>query len=203
MAAEGVRQIRAAIGADKHIATLALAIEQRQRDVTDAVRVGQPAAFLAADVGDEVLQLAIVELGHGVPRLALQRRATRTLRIVDLNHGGYAVADPREVLFPDGRPHFLDEIPAGAADGDDDQRPVADRSQEIAAAGRVLRAAGVLRPLAAGLGLGLTPVVASDLVLLSFHRAWLPQVGTLSRHDRPLSGIPASVRPAFVRRYAS
>ena len=57
----------------------ALAVEQQQRHMADAVMTGEGPAFRGADVGDDELQLVVAETADRIPRLADLERSYRNL----------------------------------------------------------------------------------------------------------------------------
>ena len=91
----------------------------------------EPPPFILTDIGDEILQLAIIELLKGGSRFPLQRLAGRALRIMDLNDGGNAVADLGQIRFLDARTNFRDDIPTASTDAGEDESAIADAPQNI------------------------------------------------------------------------
>ncbi len=137
MSAEHRFQVIAGVGADKHFLALAARVENQQGDVAGVVAGGELPALCAADVGDQVLQLSVVEIGQCRPRLALQSLAGGALRIVDLDNRRNPVADLRQVMFPVSGVYVLHQVPAATAHDGGHQRAIAQFSQNIAPAGWV------------------------------------------------------------------
>lgn len=84
----------ASVFAGQDTAALPTAVEEQQGNVADAVCGGQAAALGLADVGDQKLDFSVLELGDRLASFTLQGAATGALRVVNLNDGRDAVADP-------------------------------------------------------------------------------------------------------------
>lgn len=80
-----------------------------------AMLVCEISALDLSYVGDEKLQLVLFEIRHRLPGFLLEGDAERTLRVMDLNDGGNAVADPGQIIFPRRGANFVNKIPAGPA----------------------------------------------------------------------------------------
>ncbi|MDJ0950159.1 MAG: hypothetical protein QNJ94_14675 [Alphaproteobacteria bacterium] len=131
--------------------------------MSDAVASGKLCAFIAADIGDDELQLGVIEIAECVPGLALQGNAQGTPRVVDLDDGRRPIADSGEVLLSHHRPDLANRKPAAAADGKGRQSKVPGFGEECAPRRSAVRDLGRLYVLAR------LPSRAFGLSFLPFH----------------------------------
>ena len=99
------------LGPDRGLSPPAVAIEQQQGHVGDAVSGGEVSARGAFHVGNQILQLALFKPPHGVTCFALEGHAGGASLIVYLDDRGNPITDPRKIVLCDRRGHVLDQIP--------------------------------------------------------------------------------------------
>lgn len=133
VALEGVGEVGAIFDAADSLVHVALAIEEQEGDVWDAVLGGKRAAFIGFDVGDQILQFAIVERFHGSAGFLHEGCAHRAVGIVNLHDGGCAIADFAEILFAHGGHDLGCGVPGKAATGDGQNAPAACGFDKVAA----------------------------------------------------------------------
>jgi len=100
----------------------------------NAVPVLEGLSFCGPDVGDDIVEVSVLEHVECLARIGLQRSAQRTLWIVDLNNRRPPVRDPREVMFVAHAYEILRKHVSGAAKEHGTDTDVPSKTQEIPAA---------------------------------------------------------------------
>ena len=100
----------------------------------DTMLGGEVSAFVLANIGDEILQVAVFKRFERRSCLFLQGLTDGTLRVVDLNDGGDAVTDLGQIRFIDTRAHFRDDIPADEAHSCEEEGTLSELAEEVPSA---------------------------------------------------------------------
>jgi hypothetical protein len=131
MPAKGALKIGTAVRSRQDFLSLAIAVEKQQGDVLDAMLVGETQTFILADIGDEILKLALFEVFERRPRFFLKSLADRTLRIVDLDDRRDSVADLAKIGFLNSGPHLGDDVPTDSSRSGEDQRAIPEPPEKV------------------------------------------------------------------------
>lgn len=133
MGGEDSLQLFPSVGAAQDFLTLTATVENDQGDFADAVLAREGLALTRAEIGDEILQLAIVKAFHSRPRFLLEGAAGGAAWIMDLNHGRNAAANPAEILFRHALFNVREEIGAARAKRDGRDAILAEPRKQAAA----------------------------------------------------------------------